>query len=289
MLAVGTARPSPEALPTGPGVNSSLWWLLWQVSGKGQAALRLSLLSEEHCTNWPSCLSPPNPQQPPTLAEGAWEGPVSASLSEVGSALRPARGCPHCCHFGGQPGCDTETPAPCLCHMNVFSGPQARPPHSEKGQPFLQQLEDTASLDHGRVLACVRKDTEGAGRLGAEPWWRTIVGAPLWEPCLQPAAWEADHSSAPDPSIDQMGEGQQPSPCCVCHVGGGAGGPRPGPGWGCLACCSLTSLLPRPCLGSCLLLLACFLSKIRSYVIVSSPIDLIAQNAVLGRDATAPP
>lgn len=65
-------------------------------------------------------------------------GPVSASLSEVGFELRPTEGLPPPLPFWGLAWVTLKALAPCLCHMNVFSGLQAPASHPLGGvQPFL--------------------------------------------------------------------------------------------------------------------------------------------------------
>lgn len=53
---------------------------------------------------------------------------------QVGSEVGPAEGLPPTAAISGDSlGVTLKAPAPCLCHMNVFSGPQAYLAPSEKG------------------------------------------------------------------------------------------------------------------------------------------------------------
>ncbi|KAM7331789.1 hypothetical protein ACRRTK_008497 [Alexandromys fortis] len=58
VLAVCPARPSPEALPTGPAVTAPCGGYCGRCPGEGTTKSPLvSAALEEHCTNWTSCAS----------------------------------------------------------------------------------------------------------------------------------------------------------------------------------------------------------------------------------------
>lgn len=80
---------------------------------------------------------------------------LSVAACQVGSELRPAEGLPPTAAISGDSlGVTLSAPAPCLCHMNVFSGPPRPSPPSEKDTALLQEPESTTSSCHGRGLAC---------------------------------------------------------------------------------------------------------------------------------------
>lgn len=136
-LAVCTGRPSPEAPPTGPSVISSLWRLLWLVSWYGaEVAPYLSCLGGtlHKSGRAASAPLPHTRKQPSPTGRGELGRDLSVAACQVGSGLRPAEGLPPTAAISGDSlGVTLNAPAPCLCHMNVFSGPNACLPPSEKG------------------------------------------------------------------------------------------------------------------------------------------------------------
>lgn len=153
-----------------------------------------------------SAPSPSTPNSPPTLAGGSWGMTCRCQPVRWGLKSGLLRGCPHCCHFGGQPGCDTAGSAPCLCHMNVFSGPQARLAPSEKRHsPSSRSWRTPPPLSRPSPCLC---EGDAEGWLGLNCGGGAIVGI---FPDLQPAVREADHSPALDAASDQMG-GERAAP-----------------------------------------------------------------------------
>lgn len=161
---------------------------------------------------------------------------------QVGSELRPAEGLPPTAAISGDSlGVTLNALAPCLCHMNVFSGPHARLPPLRRTQPFSRSWRAPPPPVMAEALL-VREGHTAEERLGAEP-----VGGVVSAPGPQPALWEAEPSSVPNPSTDQTGEGSWPSLCLFSVLGVRleVGAPVPWAG-GRLACRSPTSLLaPR--------------------------------------------
>lgn len=131
-----------------------------------------------------SAHSPSTPKQPSHSGEPGKELPVPACQRwALNSGL--LRGCPHCCHFGGQPGCDTESPSSLpLPHECILWPPSPSHPSKKGHSPSSRSWRTPTSLSWPSPCLCEGKTPKGG--LGLNLWWwghcgSTLICSQLWE------------------------------------------------------------------------------------------------------------